>query len=180
MVAPGLAAAVDGLAPAASSGEAFRHLAENRHPLSGAGARSLGGRWNPPESFATLYLALERETVVREFFRLAHRMGRAPDDFLPRSFYRYSFELSGLLDLREAEARATVGLTEASIASDDLGPCQAVGEAAHYLGREGVIAPSATGAGTVLAIYFDRLTAGSFVHDLDFETWESPTSAPER
>ncbi|MGH2824591.1 MAG: RES domain-containing protein, partial [Thermoleophilaceae bacterium] len=37
----------------------------NRHPLSGAGARSLGGRWNPRESFATLYLALERETVVR-------------------------------------------------------------------------------------------------------------------
>ncbi|MGH2742674.1 MAG: RES family NAD+ phosphorylase [Thermoleophilaceae bacterium] len=180
MVAPRLAAAVDGLAPAALSGEAFRHVAENRHPLSGAGARSLGGRWNPRESFATLYLALERETVVREFFRLARRMGLAPEDFLPRRFYRYSFELSGLLDLREAEARAAVGLSERSIASDDLGPCQAVGEAAHYLGREGVVAPSATGAGTVLAVFFDRLTAGSFVHDLDYETWESPPSPPER
>ena len=124
--------------------------------------------------------SISRETVVREFFRLAHRMGLAPEDFLPRRFYRYSFELRGLLDLREAEARAAVGLTEANIASDDLGPCQAVGEAAHYLGREGVIAPSATGAGTVLAVFFDRLTAGSSVHDLDYETWESPPSPPER
>lgn len=81
-----MAAAVDGLAAAGLSGEAFRHVAENRHPLSGAGARSLGGRWNPPESFATLYLALERETVVRDFLRLARRMGRAPEDFLPRRF----------------------------------------------------------------------------------------------
>lgn len=57
-----------------------------REPPSplGAGASSLGGRSNPPESFATLYLALDRETVVREFFRLAHRMGGAPDDFVPR------------------------------------------------------------------------------------------------
>ena len=176
MLAPRLAAAVDGLASAALSGVAFRHVAENRHPLSGAGARSLGGRWNPRESFATLYLALERETVVREFFRLAHRMGRAPDDFLPRRFYRHRFELSALLDLREAQARATVGLTEGSITSDALGPCQAVGEGAHAVGREGVIAPSATGKGTVLAVFFDSLTAGSFVHELEYETWESPRS----
>jgi RES domain-containing protein len=174
-----VAAAVDGLASAGLSGEAFRHVAENRHSLSGAGARSLGGRWNPRESFATLYLALERETVVREFLRLAQRMGRAPDDFLPRRFYRYSFELSGLLDLREAGARAAVGLTDAQISGDDLGPCQAVGEAAHYLGREGVIAPSATGSGTVLAVFFDRLTAGSFVRELEYERWQSPPVSPE-
>ncbi len=176
MPAPRLAAAVDGLAPTAFSGEAFRHVAENRHPLSGAGARSFGGRWNPPDSFATLYLALERETAVREFLRLARRVGRAPDDFLPRRFYRFSFELSGLLDLREAKARAAVGLSDVSIAGENLGPCQAVGEAAHRLGREGVIAPSATGAGTVLAVFVDRLTMGSFVHDLDYETWEPPRS----
>lgn len=174
-----MAAAVDGLAAAGLSGEAFRHVAENRHPLSGAGARSLGGRWNPPESFATLYLALERQTVVREFLRLARRTGRAPDDFLPRRFYRYGFELSALLDLREADARAAVGLTEAHISSDNLAPCQAVGEAAHYLGREGVIAPSATGAGAVLAVFFDRLAAGSFVRELDYETWQSPLASSE-
>lgn len=140
----------------------------------------MGGRWNPPESFATLYLALERETVAREFLRLAGRVGRAPDDFLPRRFYRYSVELSALLDLREAEARAAVGLTEAHVTDDDLGPCQAVGEAAHYLGREGVIAPSATGAGTVLAVFFDRLAAGSFVRELDYETWQSRPVSPEQ
>ena len=67
-----------------------------------------------------------------------------------------------------------------NIASNDLAPCQAVGGAAHHLGREGVIAPSATGAGTVLTVFFDLLTAGSFLRELDYETWKSPPSPPER
>lgn len=116
--------------------------------------------------------------MVREFLRLARRMGRAPEDFLPRRFYRYSLELNALLDLREADARAAVGLTDAHISGDDLRPCQAVGEAAHHLGREGVIAPSATGAGTVVAVFFDRLAAGSVVRELDYETWQPPPASP--
>jgi RES domain-containing protein len=84
VVSAELVAAVDALDPVAFEGEAFRHVAINRHPLSGSGARSQGGRWNPPESFATLYLGLDRDTVVNEFFRLVRRSNRAPQDFLPR------------------------------------------------------------------------------------------------
>lgn len=107
-------------------------------------------------------------------------MGRAPDDFLPRRFYRCRFELSALLDLRDVDARAAVGLADAQISGDDLRPCQAVDEAAHYLCREGVVAPSATGTGTVLAVVFDRLAAGSFVRELDYETWQAPPVSPEQ
>jgi RES domain-containing protein len=146
-------------------------------PLSGAGARTVGGRWNPPDSFAILYVAVERETAVAEFLRMAARAGRAPEDFLPRRIYRYEARLTGLCDLRVAGARAALELTDDDLQSDDPSNCQAVGEAAEYLGREGIIAPSATGSGTVLAVFFDRLDPDSAIGVVDFETWEA---APEQ
>ncbi len=64
MPSPHLVDAIDRLDPVPYRGEAYRHLAPRWHPLSGGGARIQGGRWNPPESFATLYLALERPTAA--------------------------------------------------------------------------------------------------------------------
>jgi RES domain-containing protein len=174
VVHPPLVAAIDALELVALEGRAFRHIAANRNPLSGAGARSQGGRWNPPESFATLYLGLARQTAVDEFYRLARRSNRAPGDFLPRHFYRYEFRLGALVDLRDEESQAALGLSPGELLGNDLTTCQAIGEAAHYLGREGIVAPSAAGAGQVLAVFSDRLAAGSYVHDVDYEIWELP------
>src|SRR3954452_5639696 len=145
MPSPRLVAAVDELDPAAYDGSAYRHLAERWNPLSGAGARSAGGRWNPPGSFATLYMAVQRQTAIAEFVRMAARAGRVPEDFLPRRLYRYEVRLAALLDLRTAVARAAAELRDEDLFGDDPAACQAIGEAAQYLGREGVIAPSATG-----------------------------------
>jgi RES domain-containing protein len=173
VVSAHLVGAIDQLDPVAFAGEAFRHVAPQYNPLSGAGARTQGGRWNPPQSVATLYLGCERETVIAEFNRIVRRSGRAPVDFLPRRFYRYEIQLGALLDIRDAGSRRALGLSDEALSADDLRPCQAVGEAAHHLGREGVLAPSAAGPGTVLAVYFDRLEADSFVRDVDFELWEA-------
>ncbi len=176
MVDPQLLARVDALDPLALSTQAFRHVAHDRHPLSGTGARLHGGRWNPPDSFATLYLALERPTTVSEFYRLAARQGRAPEDFLPRRMYRYEVSLGAVLDLRDPTARASVELGEAELRSNDAAKCRQIGEAAHYLGLEGILAPSAAGEGTVLAVFFDRLHADSQIRDIDHEPWTAPPS----
>lgn len=176
MVDPQLLARVDALDPLALSTQAFRHVAHDRHPLSGAGARLHGGRWNPPDSFATLYLALERQTTVSEFYRLAARQGRAPEDFLPRRLCRYEVTLSAVLDLQDLTARASVDLGEAELKANDATRCRQIGEAAHYLGLEGILAPSATGEGTVLAVFFDRLHADSQIRDIDHEPWTAPPS----
>jgi RES domain-containing protein len=162
---------VDAVGSAAISAEAFRHIAKDRHPLSGAGARLHGGRWNPPESFSTLYLALQRDTVVAEFYRLAARQGRAPEDFLPRQMHRYEVTLAAALDLRPAAARESLGLTEDVLHALDASRCQEIGAAAHYLGFEGIIAPSATGNGTVLAVFFESLRAESNVVSVENEEW---------
>jgi RES domain-containing protein len=166
-----LLARVDALQPTTLSTEAFRHIAKDRHPLSGAGARLQGGRWNPPESFSTLYLALAPATVVAEFYRMAERQGRAPADFLPRQMHRYDVTLAAALDLRSAEAQDSLDLTPDALQALDAKYCQEIGAAARYLGFEGIIAPSATGTGTVLAVFFEGLRAESNVVSVEDEEW---------
>lgn len=160
------------------AGQAFRHLAHDHHPLSGIGARIHGGRWNPPDSFSTLYLALDRETTVREFYRLAERQGRDPEDFLPRRLYRYEIALATLLDLRDPATPTALQLSDSELRSNDAAKCQQIGESAHHLGLEGILAPSAIGEGVVLAVFFDRLRADSQVRDLDHEPWTAPPLEP--
>lgn len=168
--------AVDRLEPVPYSGDLFRHVAAGRHPLSGAGARSLGGRWNPRESFATLYLADEKSTVEAEFQRMADRQGLDPNQFLPRRIYRIAVELQAVVDLTDREALPP-GLVDLDLVADDLGDTQAVGEAAQYLGREAILAPSAAGVGHVLAVFIDRLLPDSRVVDVDYEVWTEVPSA---
>lgn len=61
-----------------------------------------------------------------------------------------------ILDLRTDEALAHVGLTRADIEDPDWTACQSVGNAAWFLGHAGVLAPSATGEGVVLAAFETR------------------------
>lgn len=178
MIDQQLLARIDAIEPTSFAGQAFRHLAHDHHPLSGIGARIHGGRWNPPESFSTLYLALERETTVREFYRFAERQGRDPEDFLPRRLYRYDIALAALLDLRDPATRTALQLSDPELCSNDAAKCQQIGESAHHLGLEGILAPSATGEGVVLAVFFDRLNADSQVRDLDHEPWTAPPPGP--
>jgi RES domain-containing protein len=174
-----LLARIDAIEPTPFTGQAFRHLAHDHHPLSGIGAQIHGGRWNPPESFSTLYLALDHETTIREFYRLAKRQSRDPEDFLPRRLYRYDVTLAALLDLRDPAIRAALQLNDVELRSNDPTKCQQIGESAHHLGLEGLLAPSATGEGVVLAVFFDRLHADSKVRDLDYEPWSAPPPKPQ-
>jgi RES domain-containing protein len=173
MPSPHLVDAVDRLDPVPYRGEAYRHIAAKWRPLSGGGARSQGGRWNPPESFSTLYLATDKETAVAEFRRMARRNRRAPEDFVPRRLYHIRLELREILDLTD-EGALPSGLAELDFGSDDLTETQAIGEAAQYLGREAIKAPSAAGDGTVLAVFVDRLQLDSVIDVVDFETWSDP------
>lgn len=132
-----------------------------------------GGRWNPP-GVAALYCALDRETVADEWYRAAGRQGLRPEDFLPRTLHRLEVSLTALLDLRGLSARKVVGLGEPQLRGSDLRACQAVGDAAHHLGLEGIIAPSAAGPGVALAVLFDVLRPESQVQVVSSQTWDAP------
>lgn len=159
---------------------AFRHVSPTIDPRSGTGARIHGGRWNPPGSYATLYFGTDVETVIEEFHRLARRQGLDVGDFVPRDLCRFHVHLESILDLTASESRAAVGLSDALLRRDDPTYCQAIGEAAHYLGLEGIVVPSAAGPGTVLAVFLGRLGAGSSLELLEVTRWDEPPPLPER
>jgi hypothetical protein len=71
--------------------------------------------------------------------------------------------LQHVIDLRlDAHAEA-LGLDGGDMAADDPRSCQLVGEAAHHAGFEALLAPSATGAGDIAAVFLDRMLPGSLV-----------------
>jgi RES domain-containing protein len=173
-----LVAAIDRLPHIAWSGRAFRHVALPYPPSSGEGARINGGRWNPPNSFATLYFGLSRVTVVAEFDRLATKFGLATSAFLPRVLYSYDLLINDALDLRVADAREALGLDDRALSADPPSLCQQIGDATVTCGREAILAPSATGLGDVLALYIGRLGPGTQLSHEQLERWDAPPSLP--
>lgn len=146
---------VDSLGTSDFSGRTFRYTTASRDPLSGAGARLNGGRWNPADIFATVYLATPEAAVIGELDRAAAALGTSAEVMAPGRFRLHTVDVNALpvLDLRSAAARDEVGLTLDDIEDDDWTACQAVGEAAWFLGFSGLIAPSASGHGHVLAAF---------------------------
>lgn len=161
-------------------GEAWRHVRPEYPPLSGEGARAVGGRWNPPGSYPTLYLGLDVDVVVAEFHRHLDRQGLRPEDALPRVLYRYEVRLSLVVDLRAEQHWGALDLDHARIKSNDLRYCQAVGDAAHYLGAEGLLAPSAAGRGDVIAVFLDRQYPASTLKVVDALRWDGPPPSVDR
>lgn len=146
---------VDSLGTSSWTGRSFRYTTASRDPLSGAGARLNGGRWNPADIFATVYLATPETAVIGELDRAAAALGTSAEQMAPGRFRLHTVDVHALpvLDLRTAEARDEVGLTLDDIEDDDWTACQSVGEAAWFLGFSGLIAPSASGRGYVLAAF---------------------------
>ncbi|HEX6699536.1 MAG TPA: RES family NAD+ phosphorylase [Gaiellaceae bacterium] len=159
-----------GFVPLSATG--FRHVAVGADARSGLGAKIHGGRWNPPESWLTLYLGLSRATVKAEWERAARRQGLRLDDFLPRDLHEFDVDLGDALDLRSVERRRAVGLSERDVRAESQDACRRIGMAVHALGAEGVAAPSATGEGEILAIFLDQLRPTSRIEVRFVETWE--------
>jgi RES domain-containing protein len=176
---PTLDQLVDSLGSVEFSATVFRHIAPHRGCTSGEGARQAGGRWNPPDSFPVIYTALSESTVVSEFQRLAARSGLPPASFVRRTLCLIDVELQGVLDLRSGDNLSRVGLSVEQLTSYSMRECQAVGEAAHRLNLEGILAPSATGTGEVLAVFELNLRADSRVSELERRAWSAPTWRPE-
>lgn len=153
------------------AGEGFRHLSPGLSPLSGHGAWVHGGRWNQPASYPVLYLAVSEDTARAEFRRMARKLGEPVRTFLPREIHRYDVSLVDVVDLRDGADRRAVGLSDRQLRADPPTLCQAIGFAAHELGREGILVPSATGVGLVLPVFYGRIGSSSYVRPTGFAIW---------
>ncbi len=91
---------------------------------------------------------------------MAEGQGHGAASFLPRKLHVVTVHELQVLDLTRDQALTAVGLTVGDIQADDWTPCQRVGQAAHFLGFEGIRAPSATGMGYVIAAFEPQLSPG--------------------
>jgi RES domain-containing protein len=102
---------------------------------------------------------------------MAEGQGHGVASFLPRNLHIITVHALQVLDLTVTHALQAVGLTIEDIQAADQTPCQRVGQAAHFLGFQGIRAPSATGIGYVIAAFEPQLSAGQLelkgTHDMD-------------
>jgi len=155
----------------AYAGTAFRQQSPRHDPLSGEGARILGGRFNPPESFPVLYLCTTRDCSVAEFQRFASRHPIGPEGFLPRVLCKYTVDLSSVLDLTDEHTLGSFELDVVKLIDDDRTLTQQLGELTHQFGYQALLSASATGVGTVLAVFTDNLRSGRLEPQI-VEQWE--------
>lgn len=143
---PTLLDALESLVSQAWQGRVWRHMFNDYAPER----VNLGGaRWNP-QSVGAIYTALDRDTAIAE--------GQHAIDIQPRRIFRrrvlyeLQIDVADVVDLTTPAALQTVGLTLLDIADDDPTACQRVGGAAAWLGRGGLLVPSARNDGHNMVI----------------------------
>lgn len=125
----------------------------------------MGGRWNPKDLFAAIYLAIPQTACMAELDRVAESQNIPATTMLqaPYKFHTLEVNAARILDLSSTERLSAIGLEAEDISGSDWSACQMVGHAAWFLRFEGILAPSASGAGMVLTLFESRLGPGCVV-----------------
>lgn len=139
--------------------------------LSGAGSRNFGGRWNPPDSFRTVYLSDSPETAMAESLAHYRYYSISITEGLPRVFVAVNVRLGNVLDLRVGVIRRVLRVSRTRLIDDPwreqnrMGSeslCQMIGRCAYEVDLEGLIVPSAaTPKGFNLVIFPEKLSSAS-------------------
>ena len=117
-------------------------------------SRKEPGRFNTSR-FGAVYLSFEPDTALQERQRNEGRVEH------PCALFVVSLSVGNVVDLTMEEERRRWGLTRDDLTSDDLTRTQQMADAAFATGIEAIVWPSATGQGSSLAVFFDRLADGS-------------------
>jgi RES domain-containing protein len=139
-------------------GHAFRHLPPHFDPRSGEGAKMQGGRFNPPSSFATLYLAPTLATAAAELFRLAEQHFIGTEALLPRDVYKYSVDLQEVIDLTDQDTEELLSVNRHRLTDNDRHLTHFLGGSAFSLGTQAIVSYSAADKdGLVIAVFPENL-----------------------
>jgi RES domain-containing protein len=148
-------------------------------PRSGEGAKEQGGRFNPPGSFATLYLAPTLATVAAELFRLGKLHFVGAERLLPRDIYRYSLDLQDVIDLTDPENEKLLGVDRAELTDDNRDLTRLLGSSAFSLGTQAILGYSAADKnGLVIAVFPENLRGCDLRPEL-VDTWTTIGQIPQ-
>lgn len=124
-----------------------------------------------------MYAATDVATVDRELARAARRSGLSVRQMSPRRLATIRVRLSRVLDLTRPDIVNALGVPAGALVDEDTSMPRRIGEAAHHLGYEAILAPSATGEGTVLAIFLDNRASTSIIEIAEVRDDHIPTES---
>ena len=100
---------------------------------------------------AAIYTNLAREGALAE---AEHQIAVQP---IPprarRTIYTLELSLTSVLDLTDTELLQDLGIGTAELTADNMVACRQLGGAAHWLGRDGLLLPSARSPSTNLVSF---------------------------
>ena len=129
--------------------------------LTGLGARSAGGRWNPPGLFAAVYSSLRPETALAEYLAQHRYFGWPESSAMPYVQAAIEVSLRVALDLTDGAVRRSLGVSRARMLDNTWREpkpgeslSQAIGRVAYESGIEGLLVPSSADLrGTNLIVF---------------------------
>lgn len=130
--------------------DVWRVTWKSRDPLAGSMA---GGRWSPEEQFEALYTSLTKDGAIAEAY---HHLSLAPVFSSSHNLVnKVKITLTNVLRLNVDQLNK-VGVTEPLANRIDYSISQSVGGAAHLLGFQGLIVPSARWNCENLVLFLDH------------------------
>jgi len=169
---PELLDALDAHAGVAFEGEVWRIVREGRDVLQGSAP---GGRWDPG-TFDVLCASLAREGALEETHFHLSRQPVFPSR-LRAVLHRIAVSTRRTLKLADLSAVAGLGVSVEGYGGLDYARTQEIGDAAQFLGFDGVIAPSARWRCGNLVIFTDCFAAGELTvverDPVDWDAWRA-------
>lgn len=137
----------------AFEGDVWRIVREERDPLQGYPA---GARWDPG-SFDVIYTSLAREGALEEIHFHLTRQPVFPSK-IRSVLHRIAIRTKRTLRLADLAAIEALGISAETYAGLSYARSQEIGDAAAFLGFDGVIAPSARWPCQNLVVFTERFS----------------------
>jgi RES domain-containing protein len=152
------------------SGIAWRVGREGRDPTQG---HPSNGRWDPG-TFDVLYTSLARDGALSEIFFHLSRQPVFPSK-IKSLIHRLTINVTGLLRLDTLEDVARGGVDISRYGGTDYVGLREIGDAAYFLGFNGMIVPSARASCLNLVLFTERVAVEAVVVDatdpVDWNEW---------
>src|SRR3984893_10256721 len=149
---PTLLDALDVFDRVSYAGDTWRVVRDGRDPLQGSAS---GGRWDPT-LFDVLYTSLVPDGAVAEVHFHLSRQPVFPSK-IKFGLHRTRVRTSKTLRLRNLEAMVPLGVDKARYREILYQPTQAIGDAAHFLGFDSIIAPNARWSCNNLSLFIGQI-----------------------
>lgn len=164
--------ALDAHAGVSFEGVVWRIVRSERDVLEGAPSKA---RWDPG-AFDVLYTSLEREGALEEIHFHLSRQPVFPSK-IRSVLHQIRVRTAKTLKLADLAALSALGITPERYGVLSYERSQEIGDAAFFLGFDGILAPSARWPCQNLILFMDRIDPGDLAvaesEPVDWDVWRS-------